>query len=188
MADRAPNRAVLLLAGTLMVAGLAGCEYADDVGADPSRGASRTGSGVASAVPLPSVDPEREAELGRNMAALELALVEVPIGLGGAAGGISGQGNSEGGLEFTTSVTETATYKITAVCIGSPHATLSVRSPSSNALLEFTTPCAEVFSRDVELRPGPLTVRLVAVGDGHLRAAGGVMRISDAAASSSAQP
>ena len=180
--------AALLLASTLVAAVLAGCEYADDVGPAPSAAASRPGSSVATPVPLHSVDPELLAELDRNMAALEMAMVEVPMGLGAGAGGIRGRGSGEGGLEFTTIVTETATYKVTAACIGAPGAKLSVSSASSNKLLEFTTPCAEPLSRDVDLRPGRLTVRLVAVGDGYLQAASGVVRINEAAAFPSAQP
>jgi hypothetical protein len=179
----APKRAVLLVAG-LIAACLAGCEYADDVGPAPSAAASRTGKGVTpTPIPLASVDPELMAEINRNMATLEMAMVEVPFGLAGAAGGIS-----DGGLAFTTNVTGTATYKVTAACIGAPGARLSVSSASSNTLLEFTTPCGELFSRDVELRPGTLIVRLVAVGDGYLQAASGVMRINEAAAFPSSQP
>lgn len=182
MAVRTAKRSVFLVAA-LLAAGLAGCEYADDVGPAPSA-AGRTGSGVTPMpIPLASVDPELMAEMDRNMATLDLAMVEVPVGLAGAAGGIG-----KGGLEFTTSVTETATYKVTAACIGAPGAKLSVSSASSNTRLEFTTPCAELFSRDIELRPGPLTVRLVAVGDGYLQAASGVMRINEAAAFPSPQP
>ena len=181
MAVPAPRRAVFLVAA-LLAAGLAGCEYADDVGPAPSA-TGRTGDSVVTPVPLLSVDPELMAELDRNMATLDLAMVEVPVGLAGAAGGIS-----KGGLEFTTSVTETATYKVTAACIGAPEARLSVRSASSDTLLEITTPCAELFSRDIELRPGPLTVRLAAVGDGYLQAASGVVRINEAAAFPSDQP
>jgi hypothetical protein len=188
VASPAAQRSLLLVIG-LTAACLGGCEYADDVGPAPSTAASRTGNGVTPMpIPLASVDPELMAEMDRNMATLERAMVEVPIGLAGAAGGISARSDSGGGLEFSTSVTGTATYRVTAACIGAPGAKLSVSSASSNTLLEFTTPCAELFSRDVELRPGTVTVRLVAVGDGYLQAASGVMRINEAAAFPSAQP
>lgn len=187
MAGGTPRRAVFLAAG-LAAACLAGCEYADDVGPAPSNSAGRTAEGPATPVPLPSADPELVAEMDRNIATLEAAMVEVPTGLGGAAGGIGGRGDGEGGLGFGTRVTETATYKVTAACIGAPRAKISVISASSDTRLEFTTPCAELFSRDVELRPGPLTVRLVAVGDGEQQAASGVVRINEAAAFPSPQP
>jgi len=77
------------------------------------------------------------------MAALEIMMADVPVGAGGAAGSISGQGNGEGGLGF---------------------------------------------SHDVELRPGPVSVRLVAAGDGYQKAATGVVRIYEAASTRPGTP
>lgn len=129
---------------------------------------------------MASVDPELVAELDRNTAALEIIMADVPIGIGGGAGGISGKGNGEGGLGFSTQLTDTATYTVTAACIGAPGARLSVSSAASNTLLVFPTPCTGVVSQDIELRPGPVSVRLVAAGDGYQKAATGVVRISEA--------
>jgi hypothetical protein len=178
---RIVNAAAVVPVFCLLAAGLAGCEYADDVGPSPSGAASATGSGIATdPVPMASVDPELAAELDRNMATLEIIMADVPIGIGGRAGGISGQGNGEGGLEISTRLTDTATYTVTTACIGAPGARLSVSSAASNTLLDFPTPCTGVLSHDVELRPGPVSLRLVAVGDGYQNAATGVVRINEA--------
>lgn len=172
----------------LIAAGLAGCEYADDGRPSPSASARTGGSLATDPVAVASVDPELMADLDRNMAALEKAMVEIPIGLGGGAGAIGGRGGGGGRLEFTARVTKATTYKVTAACIGARGARLSVGSASGKTLLEFTAPCAEILNRDVELRPGPVTVRLVAVGDGHLQAASGVVRINEAAGFPLTQP
>lgn len=165
----------------LLVAGLAGCEYADDVGPSPSGAAGPTGNSTVTApVPVASVDPELVAELDRNLAALEIIMADVPVGAGGAAGSISGQGNGEGGLEFSTLLTDAATYTVAVGCIGAPGATLSVSS-AGNTQLQFSASCAGVLSHNVELGPGPVSVRLVAAGQGYQNAATGVVRIYDAA-------
>jgi hypothetical protein len=170
----------------LFAAGLTGCEYADDAGPTPSgagsnAGASASASIAAVPVPLTSADPELVAEQDSNMAALEVLMADVPPGVGGAAGSINSQGNGEGGLEFSTHLTEAATYTVTTGCIGAPGAKLSVSSGSGNTLLDLPTSCAGVLSHDIELRPGPVSVRLVASGEGYQNAATGVVRVYEAA-------
>jgi hypothetical protein len=178
MADRAPNCAVLLLAGTLTAAGLAGCEYADDVGPAPSAAAGRTGSGVASTVPAPSVDPEHAAELDRNMGAVELMLADVPVGAGGGTGSISGRSGG-GGLMFHSYLTRAGTYTVSAVCVGTPDAQLTVISLGTQTFEHFPTLCGEVVSHQIELGTGQVELHLVRdEGSGARTAAGGV-RISD---------
>ncbi|QCO99776.1 hypothetical protein FCN77_21265 [Arthrobacter sp. 24S4-2] len=130
---------------------------------------------------MASVDPELVAEQDRNMAAIEILMADVPIGAGGAAGSINGQGNGEGGLGFSTQLTDTATYTVTAGCIGAPGAKLTVSSGPGNALLDLPTSCAGVLSHDIELQPGPVSVSLVAAGEGYQKAATGVVRVYEAA-------
>jgi hypothetical protein len=176
----APKRAVFLVAA-LLAAGLAGCEYADDGGAAPS-GAGPTGnSTVMAPVPIATGDPELVAELDRNLAALEIRMTDVPVGAGGAAGDISSQGNGEGGLEFSTQLTDGGTYTEAAGCIGAAEAKLSISSAAGNTRMEFTASCAGVLRHNVELGPGPVSVRLVADGQGYQNAATGVVRIYEAA-------
>ncbi|WP_175417348.1 hypothetical protein [Arthrobacter sp. 24S4-2] len=162
----------------LLAAGLAGCEYADDARPSPSGAGN---SKVTHPVPMASVDPELVAEQDRNMAAIEILMADVPIGAGGAAGSINGQGNGEGGLGFSTQLTDTATYTVTAGCIGAPGAKLTVSSGPGNALLDLPTSCAGVLSHDIELQPGPVSVSLVAAGEGYQKAATGVVRVYEAA-------
>jgi hypothetical protein len=60
---RIVNAAAVVPVLCLLAAGLAGCEYADDVGPSPSGAAGRTGNSIATdTVPMASVDPE----LGRR--------------------------------------------------------------------------------------------------------------------------
>lgn len=180
----APLRAVFLVAGALVAAGLAGCEYANDVGPDPSRPAARTGpTTAASPLPLPSADPEVLAELDRNMAAVELLLADVPVGAGGAAGAISGHSGDGGGLTYNGVLTGAGTYTVTAVCVGAAEAQLVVTSRgSAGSTHRVEVPCGEVVKRQVELNTGPVTAYIVSPDEDRVhKAAAGAVRILDPA-------
>lgn len=175
MTVRTAKRSVFLVAA-LLAAGLAGCEYADDVVPAPSA-AGRTGSGVASTAPLPSVDPELEAELERNMAAVELMLAAVPVGSGGGTGGISSRSGA-GGFMFHSYLTQAGTYTISAACVGAPDAQLAVISLGTQTVEHFPTPCGDVVSHQIALGTGQVELHLVRdEGPGARTSAGGV-RIS----------
>lgn len=183
MAVRAPKRAVFLVAGAvlgaLVAASLAGCEYANDVGPEPSRSAGATGSSGASPLPLPSTDPELLAELDRNMAAVELLLAHVPVGAGGAAGAISGHGGAGGGLTYNGVLTGAGTDTVTAVCVGAEQAQLVVTSrgsaPGSHGM---DVPCGQPVTQQVELGTGPVTAYIVSPDEGRVyKAAVGAVRI-----------
>lgn len=179
MARRASKRAVLLVAG-LIAACLAGCEYADDVGPAPSNAASRHGSSVTKPVPLPSVDPELLAELDRNMAAVELLLADVPVGAGGAAGGISGHSSAGGGLTYNGVLTRAGTYTVIAVCVGATDAQLAVLSRGTvESHHSVDVPCGVPVTQQIELGTGPVTAHLVSPDEErNHKAAVGAVRIS----------
>ncbi|MFF1382050.1 hypothetical protein ACFVWT_00645 [Arthrobacter sp. NPDC058288] len=176
MAVREPKRAMFLV-GALLAAGLAGCEYADDVGPAPSAG-GRTGS---SALPLPSADPALMAELDRNMAAVELLLADVPVGAGGAAGAISGPSGAREGLTYNGVVTEAGAYTVAAVCVGAVKAQLVVTSRGSTGSSQgIDVPCGDVVKRQVELNTGPVTAYIVSPDEDRVhQAAVGAVRIPD---------
>ncbi|WP_104173382.1 hypothetical protein [Arthrobacter sp. Y81] len=181
MAVRAPKRAVFLVAA-LLAAGLAGCEYADDVGPAPSAG-GRTGSGVAPTVPLSSAGPALMAEMDRNMAAVELLLADVPVGAGGAAGGISGRSGAGGGFAYNGVLTRAGTYTVVAVCVGAAEAQLAVLSRgTSEGSYAIDVPCGEPVTQQLELGTGPVTAHLVSPDEERIyKAAVGAVRISDPA-------
>ncbi|CAN7514036.1 hypothetical protein [Arthrobacter sp. LjRoot14] len=182
MVHRAPRRAVLLVAGALAAAGLAGCEYANDVGPEPSRPTGRPATTVAAPpVPFGSMDPALEAELERNMAAVELLLADVPVGAGGAAGAISGHTGTGGGLTFNGVLTGAGVYTVTAVCVGAVTAQLVVTSRgSAGTTHRIDVPCGEPVSEQVELNTGPVTAHIVSPDEDRVRtAAVGAIRILD---------
>lgn len=55
-------------------------------------------------------------------------------------------------------------------------------SPSASAEVPGVSAAkAGILGHDVELRPGPVSLRLVAVGDGYQQAAAGVLHINETA-------
>ena len=187
MAVRAPKRAVFL-AAALLAAGLAGCEYADDVGPAPS---ARRPDGPAAwphRFRSPSVDPELEAELDRNMAAVELVHGGRARGGGRRRRGYQ-RAQAAGRIHVTSVDRDAGTYTVTAACIGAPdaqaygHLRWSDSRLGSHDAVRGTGQPARLSSG-----PGPLTVHLVAVGTASLQAASGVVRINEAAAFPSPSP
>jgi hypothetical protein len=182
VAVRAPKRAVFLVAA-LVTAGLAGCEYADDVGPAPSGAAGSSGSSTAPPLPLRSADPALLAEMDRNMAAVELLLADVPVGAGGAAGGISGRSGAGGGFAYNGVLTRAGTYTVTAVCMGAAEAQLAVLSRgTAESSYAIDVPCGEPVAQQVELGTGPVTAHLVSPDEERkFKGAVGAVRISDPA-------
>jgi hypothetical protein len=182
MVHRGPQRALFLAAGALVAAGLAGCEYANDVGPEPSLPTARPGPATA-APPLPvaSMDPGLKAEQDRNMAAVELLLADVPSGAGGVAGAISGHSGAGGGLTFTGVLTEAGAYTVTAVCVGAAEAQLVVTSRGSTGTTHrIDVPCGEPVSEQVELNTGPVTAYIVSADEDRVhKAAMGAVRLLD---------
>ncbi|MDV8147148.1 hypothetical protein [Arthrobacter sp. B10-11] len=178
MAVHAPKRAAFL-AAALLAAGVAGCEYANDVGPDPSRPSGTGTPAAADPFPLASVDPEFEAELQRNMAAVELILADVPAGAGGASGGISGHGAAGGGLTYNGVLTNAGTYTVTAACTGAVEAQLVVTSRGVAGSSEaIDVPCGEPVRRQLQLGTGPVTAYLVSPDESRVhKAAVGAVRI-----------
>jgi hypothetical protein len=180
----ARRRAAVLVAAALIAAAVAGCEYANDVGPDPSRPAGRPENPLgATPLPIASADPALVAELDRNMAAVELMLADVPEGAGGAAGGISGHSSSGGGLSFSVVLTQAGTYTVTVVCVGAVEAQLLVTSRgSAGGSHRIDFPCGEPVERQVELGTGPVTAHIVSPDEGRIhKAAVGAVRILDPA-------
>ncbi|MEK0156654.1 hypothetical protein [Arthrobacter oryzae] len=181
MAVHAPKRAVFLVA-VLLAAGVAGCEYANDVTPAPSRPSGTGTAAAAGPFPFASVDPELEAELERNMGAVELMLADVPAGAG-AAGGISGHSAAGGGLTYNGVLTNAGTYTVTAVCTGAVEAQLVVTSRGTTGSPEvIDVPCGEPVSRQVQLGTGSVTAYLVSPDESRVhKAAVGAVRIVDPA-------
>ncbi|KQR65561.1 hypothetical protein ASF98_10690 [Arthrobacter sp. Leaf337] len=182
MGTLARRRAALLAAAALIAVAVAGCEYADDVGPNQSRPTGRPATTVAGRpVPLASMDPALEAELERNMAAVELKLADLPAGASGGAGSIGGHSSAGGGLTFSVVLTQAGTYTLTAICVGADKAKLmvtsrgAVSSSQGNDVL-----CGTLVKWRVELGTGPVTVHLVSPDEAGLhKAAVGVVRIFD---------
>ncbi|MBT2596355.1 hypothetical protein [Arthrobacter sp. ISL-72] len=180
-AGRWPQLAVFLVAGALM-AGVAGCEYADETGAEPSGPADRPVRSLgANPVPFASPDPKLEAELERNMAAVELMLADVPMGSAGGAGGISGQGGAGGGFAYDGVLTRAGAYTVTAVCVGGAGARLVITSGgTAGGSRQIDVPCGERISQQIELGTSPFTAYLGSRDESsEYPAAVGAMRISD---------
>lgn len=146
--------AVLLLAVAGTAAGLAGCEYPDDV-ADPT--AAPTRAGRAAPAPPPRVDPGLPAAEQRNLGRLEAVLGTRPGGL--VLGGTGGIGGS--GFRHSAAAVPKGTYTLTAACIGAPHALLTVSQDGlrGGGSAEMNLDCGAVETTRVELRAGPVQVQ-----------------------------
>jgi hypothetical protein len=113
--------AALLLAVAGMAAGLAGCEYPDDV-TDPTAAPTRAGRPARSLPPPPPVVSGLAEAEQRNLGELEAVLGTRPGGLVlGGAGGIGGSG-----FRNSAAAVPKGTYTLTAACIGAPNALLTV--------------------------------------------------------------
>jgi hypothetical protein len=160
------RRTAVLLAVAAVAAGLAGCEYADDVGTLPAASSAPSRSQPAKA-PLPTRDPEVVAAETRNLLDLGTVLDGASEGyLFGGAGGI-GDTPSRG---FATSgpVRQAGQYKIIAACVGAPDAHLSVTQGArgGGTLLERSIDCGTLAEALVDLVPGTVSAHLVRYGNG----------------------
>ena len=159
------HRTAVLLVAAAVAAGLAGCEYADDVGALPAASSSPTPSYPARA-PLPTRDPEIVAAETRNLVELGTVLEDSPEGL--LFGGSGGIGDAvSGGLSTSGLVGRAGQYKVTAACIGAPDAHLSViqGARQGGTLLELNLDCGSAAEALVDLVPGSVSAHLVRYGD-----------------------
>lgn len=155
---RGTLRAVLTLVLAVAASGLAGCEYADDVGMDAAA-ASPPARTSPPRVPLPAQDPELAAIEARNMAELDRILGTVPAGeVMRGAGGIGGSG-----FRTTLRAVEKGTYAVSAACVGSATALLLISQDvrGGGPGLELSLDCGTRVEAALELEAGRVQVQLV---------------------------
>lgn len=144
----------LLLAGACAVTGLSGCEYADD-GEDTTSAPSRT-SRPAPPSPLPA-DPALANAENRNFKDLGPLLGAGPENV--VLEGVGGLG----GVGFRKSVRALAEgrYTITAACVGTPTAYLSVSQEGlrDGGKLELNLDCGKSTKAQVHIAAGPVQVQ-----------------------------
>lgn len=147
--------AALLLAGACAVAGLSGCEYADD-GAGPTSAPSGT-SRPAPPSPLPAAADLANAE-NRNFKDLGTLLGARPGGdvLEGA-GGLGG-----GGFNKSVKVLAQGTYTFAAACVGVPTAYFSITQDGVRDLgrRELTIDCGKASASQVDIAAWPVQVQV----------------------------
>jgi hypothetical protein len=155
-----------LLAVAAVAGGLAGCEYADDVGEPPAASSTPTRSHPARA-PLPTRDPEIVAAESRNLAELGNVLDGASGGyLFGGSGGIGDTASA--GFATSGPVRQAGQYKVTAACVGAPDAHLSVTQGArgGGTLLERGIDCGTLAEALVDLVPGTVSAHIIRYGDG----------------------
>ena len=146
--------AALLLAVAGTAAGLAGCEYPDDV-TDPTAAPTRASRPVRS-LPPPA-DPGVATAEQRNLGKLEAVLGTRPGGIVlGATGGIGGSG-----FRHSATAVPKGTYTLTAACIGAPNALLTVSQDGlrGGGRAEMNLDCGAAETTRVELRAGPAQIQ-----------------------------
>ncbi|MFE4226602.1 hypothetical protein ACFRJ8_01800 [Arthrobacter sp. NPDC056886] len=148
--------AALLLAVAGTAAGLAGCEYPDDV-TDPTPAPTRAGRPARSLPPPPPVDPGLADAEQRNLGELEAVLGARPGGL--VLGGTGGIGGS--GFRISAAAVPKGTYTLTAACIGAPNALLTVSQDGlrGGGRAEMNLDCGAAQTTRVELRAGPAQIQ-----------------------------
>ncbi|MET4094040.1 hypothetical protein [Arthrobacter sp. UYCu712] len=155
---RGTRRAALALALAVGAPGLAGCEYADDVGLDAAA-ASPTARTSPPRAPLPTQEPELVATEARNMAELDRILGTGPEDvLMRGAGGIGGSG-------FRNSLrsAEKGTHAVSVACVGTPNALLFVSQDTrpGGGSLQLSLDCGALVETALELEAGRVWVQLV---------------------------
>ncbi len=146
--------AALLVAVAGTAAGLAGCEYPDDV-TEPTAAPTRAGR-PARSMP-PPVDPGIATAEKRNLGELEAVLGTRPGGIVlGATGGIGGSG-----FRHSAAAVPKGTYTLTAACIGAPNALLTVSQDGlrGGGRTEMNLDCGAAETTRVELRAGPVQIQ-----------------------------
>jgi hypothetical protein len=158
------RRTAVWLAVAAVAAGLAGCEYADDVDELPAASSAPSRSDAARA-PLPTRDPALVAAETRNL--LELGSVLDGSAEGFLFGGSGGIGDTtSGGFATSGLVSRAGQYKVTAACVGAPDAHLSViqGAREGGTLLELSLDCGSAAEALVDLVPGSVSAHLVRYG------------------------
>ncbi len=155
---RGTRRAALALVLAVGASGLAGCEYADDVGLDDAA-ATPTARASSPRSPQPTQEPELVATEARNMTELERILGTGPeVVLMRGAGGIGGSG-------FRNSVrsAEKGSYAVSVACVGAPNALLFISQDARPAggSLELSIDCGTLAETALELEKGRVWVQLV---------------------------
>lgn len=146
--------AALLLAVAGAAAGMAGCEYPDDV-TDPTPAPTRAAR-QARSLPPPA-DPGVASAEQRNLGKLEAVLGTRPGGL--VLGGTGGIGGS--GFRISAAAVPKGTYTLTAACIGAPNALLTVSQDGlrGGGRAEMNIDCGAAQTTRVELRAGPAQIQ-----------------------------
>ena len=159
------GRTALLLAVAAVAAGLAGCEYADDVGTLAGRfrrsAAGRIRPGRRCRPGIRNSLPPKPAicwNSGPSSTAHRTGL------LFGGSGGIGD--TSSGGFSTSGLVRRAGQYKVTAACVGAPDAHLSVTQGArqGGTLLELSLDCGSAAEALVDLVPGSVSAHLVRYG------------------------
>ncbi|MGP4031884.1 hypothetical protein [Pseudarthrobacter sp. 1C304] len=160
------RRTAALLVVAAVAAGLAGCQYADDVGTMPAVSSTPARSHPAR-VPLPTRDPEVVAAETRNL--LEFRTVLDGMTEDFLFGGSGGIGDTPGGgLSTSGPIRKAGQYKVTVACVGAPDAHLSVTQGArgGGTLLERSIDCGILTEALVDLEPGTVSAHLIRYGDG----------------------
>ena len=141
----------LLLAVAGAAAGLAGCEYTDDL-SDPTAAPTRSGR-PARSLP-PPVDPGVATAEKRNLDDLGAVLGARPGGI--VREGVGGIGG--GGLRKSVNALAKGTYTVTAACVGAPTSYISISQDGlrNGGKLELTLDCGKATQAQVELAAGPV--------------------------------
>ena len=144
----------LLLAVAGAGAGLAGCEYTDDV-SDPTA-APAVSSRQAPPPPAPVNPGLAEAEQ-RNLGELQAVLGTRPDGL--VLGGTGGIGGS--GFRHSAAAVPQGTYTLTAACTGAPNAFLTVSQDGlrGGGRAELNLDCGAAATTRVDLGAGPVQIQ-----------------------------
>lgn len=160
------RRTALLLTAGAVAAGLAGCEYADDVGPSQAAAGPSARSSPATAT-LPTRDPELVAAETRNLLMLEAILDDAQDGPFFGGSGAIGD-TSSGGFSISSKVVRAGRYEVSAACIGAPDAHLSViqGAREGGTLLEHSLDCGSVTGALLDLEPGDVSAHLVRYGGG----------------------
>ncbi|MDQ0819711.1 hypothetical protein QFZ79_002002 [Arthrobacter sp. V4I6] len=162
------RQAALLLALAAGTSGLAGCEYADDVGLAPAAVSPSASSGPDA--PQAPRDAELVAAEARNTVELDRILGALPDRLlTGGAGGV--RDSASGGFTTSVRVTVPGRYTVTAACIGAPGAHLTVtqfagQGGAASTLLELNLECGGVASSEVNLETGSVSAHVVQFPEG----------------------
>ena len=145
----------LLLAVAGAAAGLAGCEYPDDV-SEATAAPTRTGR---AALPPPPAGPGVASAEARNLETLGTVLGARPEGI--VLEGASGLGGA--GLRKSVKALAKGTYAVTAACIGAPTGYISISQDGirDGGKLELNIDCGKATTAQVDLAAGPVQAHAI---------------------------